>query len=109
MNVDEPLDRMMELFALSEAELGALLGVAGEVVEEWCATCVPDDRLAKVADMLELADLLEHKLKPERIAATVRRPADAYGGRSMLDLLADNEHAWLLEDARRTFDWSETP
>ena len=103
-----PLDRIMDLFALSKTELGSLFGVSGGTIERWQASRVPSDRLAKLGDILALADLLERKLEPDRIAATVRRPADGYGGRSMLDLIAADEHAWLLADVRSTFDWSQS-
>lgn len=102
-----PLDRVMDLFALSKTELGALFGVSGRAIEGWQASHMPSDRLAKLDDILALADLLERKLKPDRTAATVRRPEAAYGGRSMLDLIAADEHAWLLADTRNAFDWSQ--
>lgn len=104
-----PLDRIMSLFALSKTELGLLFGVSGRAIEGWQASRVPPDRLAKLGDILALADLLERKLKPDRIVTTVRRPADAYGGRSMLDLIAADEHGWLLADTRNAFDWSQAP
>lgn len=59
-----PLDRIMDLFALSKTELGSLFGVSGRAIEGWQASRVPSDRRAKLGDLLELADLLERKVKP---------------------------------------------
>lgn len=103
-----PLDRIMGLFALSKTELGALFGVGGEAIGRWKASRMPPDRLEKLGDILALADLLERRLKPDRIAATVRRPADAYGGRTMLDLISAGEQTWLLDDALSTLDRSQS-
>lgn len=97
----------MELFALSTTELGALFGVTRQTIDGWRASRVPPDRRAKLGDVLELADLLERKVKPDRIAVTVHRAAAAYGGRTMLELIAADQHAWLLSDTRSTFAWSQ--
>ncbi len=36
----------------------------------------------------------------------VRRPAEAYGGRSMLEVIADDEHDWLADSVRASFDYA---
>jgi hypothetical protein len=36
----------------------------------------------------------------------VRRPADAYGGKTMLELIAADEHGELLAQVRDSFDWT---
>jgi hypothetical protein len=38
----------------------------------------------------------------------VRSDAGAYGGRSMLELIADDRHDELLESVERSFDWAST-
>ena len=60
------------------------------------------------ANLARIADILERNLKPGRIPAVVREPAEAYGGASILDLVRDgrdDEARALLEQA---FDWSRT-
>jgi hypothetical protein len=104
---DHPLRRLMRLFGLSKSELGRLFGVTRQAVDGWLAHGVPPDRQDKLATLLALADLLERKLKTDRIPGIARRPADAYGGKTMLDLIAADRHRELLGTARASFDWSQ--
>ena len=102
-----PLLRLMEIFALSKTELGRLFGVSRQAIDGWIEAGVPSERQEKLSAMLSLADLLERKLKAGRVAGVARRPADAYDGKTMLDLIAEGRHQWLLESARAAFDWSQ--
>jgi hypothetical protein len=102
-----PLLRLMEVFALSKTELGRLFGVSRQAVDSWIGARVPADRQEKLSTMLSLADLLERKLKAGRVAGVARRPADAYDGKTMLDLISEDRHQWLLESTRDAFDWSQ--
>jgi hypothetical protein len=53
-----------------------------------------------------LADLLERKLKAGRAPEVARRPAAAYGGQTMLELIARDRHRELLETVDASFDWT---
>ena len=64
------------------------------------------ERQEKVQTLVAIADLLERKLKPGRLAGVARRPADAYGGKTMLELIAADQHRELLELVRESFDWA---
>jgi hypothetical protein len=59
----------------------------------------------KLAAALALGDLLERRLKTGRLPAVARRPADAYGGLTMLDLIARGHHRELLQGVDASFDW----
>lgn len=59
-----------------------------------------------LATIGEIADLLAAKLKADRIPGVVRRPASAYGNRSALDAIADDEQELVLAELRDAFDWS---
>ena len=104
---DNPLTRLMRLFKLSKSELGRLFGVSRQAVDGWLANGVPADREEKLATLLALADLLERKLKADRIPGIARRPADAYGGKTMLALIAENRQRELLGLVRESFAWSQ--
>jgi hypothetical protein len=104
---ENPLERLMRVFALSKSELGRLFGVSRQAVDGWLAHGVPSDRQDKLATLLALADLLERKLKTERIPGIARRSADAYGGRTMLQLIAADRQRELLELVRDSFAWSQ--
>lgn len=104
---EDPLRRLMRVFALSKSELGRLFGVSRQAVDGWLGHGVPADRRDKLASLLALTDLLERKLKADRIPGIARRPAEAYGGRTMLELIAADRQRELLERVRDSFAWSQ--
>ncbi len=103
---EHPLRRLMEAFELSKTELGSLFGVRRQAVDQWLERGVPSERQEKVQTLLAISDLLERKLKPGRLAGIARRPADAYGGKTMLEFIAADRHRELLELVRESFDWA---
>jgi hypothetical protein len=100
------LDPIAETFELSETELGRLFGVSRQAVGQWRERGVPTTRMTMVTTVAAIADLLGHQLKPERIPGVARRPADAYGGLSMLEMIERGREDELLRMVRRTFDWA---
>ena len=103
---EHPLRRVMDAFELSKTELASLFGVRRQAVDQWLERGVPSDRQEKLQTLVAIADLLERKLKPRRLAGVARRPADAYGGKTMLELIAADQHRELLELVRESFDWA---
>jgi len=103
---EPPLRRLMDAFELSKTELASLFGVRRQAVDQWLERGVPSERQEKVQTLIAIADLLERKLKPGRLAGVARRPADAYGGKAMLELIAADRHRELLELVRESFDWA---
>lgn len=93
---------------LSKTELGRLFGVSRQAVDGWHRDGVPARRQAKAATVAAVADLLVHRLKPERIPGIARRRARAYGGLTVLEMIERDRHAELLELTRRSFDWAST-
>lgn len=107
LNASQPdLERVRDVFDLSQTELGALFGVSRQAATEWLAHGVPANRRDKLATVAAIADLLEHKLKSDRIPGIARRAATAYGGHTMLGLVAQDRHQELLDLTRESFDWS---
>jgi transcriptional regulator with XRE-family HTH domain len=103
---EDPLRRLMDALGLSKTELGSLFGVRRQAVDQWLERGVPSERQEKLQTLLAIVDLLERKLKPGRLPGVVRRPADAYGGKTMLELIAADEHGELLAQVRDSFDWT---
>jgi DNA-binding XRE family transcriptional regulator len=103
---EHPLRRLMDAFELSKTELALLFGVRRQAVDQWLERGVPSERQEKVQTLIAICDLLERKLKPGRLAGVARRPADAYGGKTMLELIAADQHRELLELVRDSFDWA---
>lgn len=101
-----PLERLQEALGLSTTELAQVFGVTRQAIEQWKTRGIPADRRSKVADLVAAVDLLDRKLKLGRLPLVARRPATAFGGRSLLELAASDEHAELREKVERAFDWS---
>jgi hypothetical protein len=101
-----PLHRIAEAFGLSKTELGGLFGVRRQAVDQWLARGVPPERQEKVATLDALVDVLERKLKPGRLPGVARRPAAAYGGETMLDLIRQDRQRELLDLVHASFDWA---
>ena len=102
------LERVQAVFGLSVTELAGLFGVTRQAASLWLVDGPPAARLPKVAGVAAVADILAHRLKPARIGGIARKPTAAYGGRSMLELIAADEHEWLLGSVRRSFDYAAT-
>jgi hypothetical protein len=102
----DELSRLMSSFQLSKTELAKLFGVRRQAIDGWLRKGVPADRQEKLHALVALADLLERKLKPGRLAGVARTPADAYGGLTMLEMIEQDRHGELLALVRQSFDWS---
>ncbi len=102
------IDSITEAFELNDTELARLFGVRRQAVAQWRAGKVPRNRLAKLTTVASLADLLSRKLRRERVPGVVRRPAAAYGGSTMLEMIAADRHDELLASVRASFDPSVT-
>lgn len=103
-----PLLRVMQLFGLDRTEVARLFGVTRQAVEQWEQRGVPPDRQAKLSTIEAIGELLAHKLRPGALPGVARRRAEAYGGETMLDMIAGDRHEVLLEDVRASFDWAAT-
>jgi hypothetical protein len=102
------LDTISESFELSETELAGLFGVRRQAVSQWRAEGIPSGRQEKVAAVASIADLLARKLKAERLPGIARRPADAYGGLTMLEMVNQDRHDELLASVRESFSYATT-
>lgn len=104
----EPLRRAKELFNLSNVELGEILETSEQEIEKWLEAGVPSDQTEKVGTMASIGELLNYRLRPGMVSAISRRRAAAYKGRTMLEVMKDDEHDWLLQSVRDSFDYSRT-
>jgi hypothetical protein len=102
------LERLLAAWQLSVSDVGRLFGVARQAVQQWLDDGVPPARQPKLLVVLRIADLLERNLLPDRVPAVVRTPASAYGNRSILQAIGDDDHQLVLDAVARSFDWSST-
>lgn len=103
-----PLRRAMTIFDLTTTEFAALMNVKRQAVDKWLLTGPPPDRTPKIAAVSEIADILRYRLREGLPAAVARRAAPAYRNRTMLEVIRDDEHEWLLASVRESFDFRRT-
>jgi len=100
--------RIADTFALSVDELGAVFGGTAQDATRWLASGFPADRVGKAVIILEIAKLLTRYLRTDRIGVVVRKPAAAYGGHTMLEMIEAGEHNVVLDSVRASFDFTST-
>jgi transcriptional regulator with XRE-family HTH domain len=87
VSAQEQLGFIREALGLSKTELGRLLGVRRQALDQWAGS-VPADRTARVNRLIELAQFLQRRLVAARIPQIIRTPAKGLDGRTILDVLA---------------------
>lgn len=102
------LRRVLRVFGLSLTEAAELFGVRRQAVSQWLDRGVPAVRAAKVTAVARVADVLDRMLISDRIPGIARTPATAYGGKTMLGMIAADRHDELLAIVRDSFDWATT-
>ena len=101
-----PLRRAMTTLELSSGDMADLMGVKRQAVDKWLLAGPPVERSGKVGTIAEIADILRHRLRDGMPTVIARRPAEAYGDRTMLELIGADEHEWLLRSVKESFDYS---
>lgn len=99
-----PLERIETLWGLSAAEAARAFGVSRQAYSKWRRSGVPAERAPALADLSAATDLLDHRVKRERIPAVVRRPAANLGGRSLFEIACEGRHAEVREAVSAMFD-----
>ena len=100
----DPLERFLKLWDVSAAEAGRAFGVTRQAVSKWRKSGVPADRMPALIDLSSATDLLDRRVKRERIPAVVRRPAANLGGRSLLELACAGRHTEVRDAVAASFD-----
>jgi len=99
-----PLDRLRHLWGLSNAEAARAFGVSRQAFSKWLQTGIPADRTPALAALAAATDILDRRVKRERIPAIVRREATVLGNQSLYELACQGLHGEVLEAVRRMFD-----
>lgn len=81
---------VLEVWGLSGAEAARTFGVSRQALAKWSTDGIPGARAAAIADLAAATGLLTHYLRRDRIPAVVRRPIDDAGGRSLLEIAAED-------------------
>jgi predicted transcriptional regulator len=101
----EAFARTLDVWDLSQSEVARILGVSRQAVGKWVEKGLPPERAAMAADLAGATDLLVRYLKRDRIPAVVRRPIAAHSDATLLELLARDGSAAVLEACRQMFDF----
>lgn len=101
-----PLRRAMETLDLSSTDMAGLMGVTRQAVDKWLLRGPPAERIAKIGAIAGIAGILRYRLREGMPAVVARRSADAYGARTMLEVIAADEHEWLYHSVRDSFDFA---
>ncbi|WP_419842064.1 hypothetical protein [Candidatus Poriferisodalis sp.] len=101
-----PLRRAMTNLELTSGDVAELMGVTRQAVDKWLLAGPPVDRSGKIGAVSEIADILRHRLRDGMPPIVARRRAAAYGGRTILELIAADEHDWLLKSIKESFDYA---
>ena len=99
-----PLQRTVRLWDISATQLGEMFGISRQAASKWLADGAPAGRRDQVAMLGQATDLLDQWVKRERIPAVVRRPVEALGGRTRLDVALAGEFEALRDELYDTFD-----
>jgi hypothetical protein len=99
-----PLERLLSLWDLSNAAAGRLFGVSRQAFSKWLVAGPPADRADDVAAVDDITTLLNRYVKRERIPAVVRRRAETFGERSMVEMLEAGEYEGAARLVAEMFD-----
>ena len=77
-------------------------------MDAWLSEGPPAETNAKIGTIVEIVEMLALRLREGTLAAAARRPAEADGGRSMLEVIAGDDHEWLLGSVRSSFDFASS-
>jgi hypothetical protein len=100
----DPLERLLALWDLSASEAARIFSVSRQALSKWRRTGVPAGRVPALMELAEATDVLDRRVKRERIPAVVRRPAETLGGRSLLDLALEGRYTGVRDAVVATFD-----
>jgi len=99
-----PLERLTRLWGLSNAEAARMFDVSRQAFSKWFEHGIPSARAPAVADLDSATNILDRKLKRERIPAVVRRAASSLGGKSLYEMACEHRHREVREAVMEMFD-----
>ena len=103
----DALKRILSIWQLNQSDAARIFGVSRQAISKWFDGGVPPERAVVVADLGAATDLLVRHIKRDRVPAVVRRPAARLGGRSLLDLLHEQNYVGVLRACRAMFAFGD--
>lgn len=99
-----PLERLVSLWDLSNAAAARLFRVSRQAFSKWLVAGPPADRSDDVAAVDDITTLLDRYVKRERIPAVVRRPAEVFGERTLIEMLEAGDYEEAARLVGEMFD-----
>ena len=99
------LQNTMLTLGLSVHETADMMNVSPNEIGDWLRDGVPDTQHAKLGAVTQIADILSYRLKDGAVPEVVRTRSAAYGDRTVLEVLAADEHEQLLALINQSFDF----
>jgi hypothetical protein len=88
--IRDELELVSRELGLDDYALGELLGITREQLGVWRRDGVGVEAAERFEDVYLTVVLLARKLKVGRVQSVVRRPAPAWGGRTLLEMLSSD-------------------
>jgi DNA-binding XRE family transcriptional regulator len=95
------LGHLRKAFSLTRTDVARLFRVTPEAVLKWERNGVPVQRLAEIDRCFQLAEMMQHRLRPDRLPALVRTPAADFNNRTVLEMIAENGTQAVYDYMRR--------
>jgi hypothetical protein len=106
MDIQQPMTLVGQGLHVDTETVAKLFRIDEATLHKWDSGGVPAGVAEKLNTVLEIAALLNAKLRPERIGAVVERRAEAFHGLSMVEMIRRDNQAELLAELQRSFDYS---
>ena len=95
------LGHIRKVFALTRTDAARLFNVSPEAVTKWERNGVPVRRLAELDRCYQLAQMMQRRLRPDRLPALVRTPAPDFNNHNVLDVIAEKGTQPVFDYMRR--------
>jgi hypothetical protein len=100
----EDLERFIHVWEMSDADAAAALGVGDAALRAWRRKGVPQTHHSAIQQLSAMTNMLETRVRPERIPDIVRRPADILAGASLRDVVREGRISDAIAGLARMFD-----
>lgn len=103
------LRSIVETLELTDPEVADMFGVTDGEINKWLLNDdMPYVHIPKLAVVVKITDILLYRLKEGVLPDVCRRPGGAVGwdNKSILELIAEGRHEFVLSDIIESFDYS---
>ena len=100
------LEFVADVLGLNTTEVAHLFGVRRQAVDQWRQRGISPERAEKLEAVRQVTSLLRRYMRTDAIRGMARTHATAYGGLTMLEMIAASRHQELFALTARSFDFA---